>query len=178
MLPGFALVRGLVSGEWRVSRVSWSPSWWFALLFDPARAFGPRSVTVLRFRPLPLYGEGQRVTSLFRGSITRLSTSLSTLHAAITNDYARLAYGAALLAFRRDSDPLGRRCGVSTRQLSPGFPILFSSFVSLILVPSSWFLFSGFSRRHAFARRQEGQGEGQQVIPIIFHPSQLFAPIQ
>src|SRR5262245_8178913 len=81
--------------------------------------------------------------SLFRGSFTRLSISLSTLHAAISGDDARLAYSAALLACWRISTRLGGAAAFPALRQSPGFRLLFCRFVSVIV--SFWFLLSGLS---------------------------------
>lgn len=119
----------------------------------PPHAFGPRSYRSSGFAPVFGTTKALRYLLFFRGSVTRLSTSLSTLHAALTNDYARLAYGATLLAFRRDSDPLGRRCDVSHPFHSfPALGLFLCLSVSFICFLGFWFLVSGFGgvpRRHA-----------------------------
>ena len=88
---------------------------------------------------------------LFRGSLTRLSISRSTLHAAISDDDARLAYSASLLAFLRALSPLGRRCGVSSPAAVPRLSP-FDQFVCLCHSVLSGFCFRGFPR-HRLGRR-------------------------
>ena len=99
--PGFAL--------WRLAGLPcFMVSLWVVCpALRPRPRLGTSLLSVLWFRPRQFDDEGQQEFEYFRGSITRLSTSLSTLHAALSNDDARLAYGATLLAFRRVLDPLG-----------------------------------------------------------------------
>lgn len=80
--------------------------------------------------------------SSFRGSFTRLSISQSTLHAAVSDDDARLAYSAALLAFWRGLNPLGRRCGVSCPFFSPQA----FAFVLFVCLCHLFFLVSALGR--------------------------------
>ena len=159
MVPGLALFRVLVSGVVRVSRVSWSPSRWFALFSDPARAVGPRTLTVLRFRPLSLHVEGQRVHPYFVAQSQGFPSRCLRFMPPLSDDDARLACGAVLLAFRRDLDPLGRRCGVSASHSVPSFT---SVLLSFCLFHSLSFLVSvcGVSPPPCLSRRQERLGEG------------------
>lgn len=60
----------------------------------------------------------------FRGSITRLSTSLSTLHAALSSDDARLAYGALATRFPAGLGP----AWVTLRRFPPCSSFLASAF--------------------------------------------------
>ena len=60
----------------------------------------------------------------FRGSITRLSTSLSTLHAALPNDDARLPYGALATRFPAGLGP----AWATVRRFSPCSSFLASAF--------------------------------------------------
>jgi hypothetical protein len=108
---------------------------------------GPRILSPLSQRRRP------SGISKFRGSITRLSISLSTLHAAFSDDDARLAYSAALPAFRRDLDPFGRRCGVSRPVAVPRLSPFDQCFCLCHSVLSFWFLFSGLSPPPCLARR-------------------------
>jgi hypothetical protein len=159
-VPGVALLRDLVSGVVRVSRVSWSPLRWFALLFDPARASGPRTLTVLRFRPLSLYGEGQREHPYFVAQSHGFPSRCLRFMPPLSDDDARLAYGAVLLAFRRVLVPLGRRCGVSAPHSVPRLSPYFLSFC--LFHSSSFFLVSvcGVSPPPCLCTAPRGQGEG------------------
>ena len=86
----------LAQGNGRLSHLPAKPQYCFALLSDPGRTFVPdrsplrhllgTSVLspLLQARRLPQ-------SNLFRGSIIRLYSSLSTLRASLSTDYARLA---------------------------------------------------------------------------------------
>ena len=85
----------LAQGNGRLSHLPAKPLYCFALLSDPGRTFVPdRSpsrhllgTTVLS----PLLQARRLHRSSFRGSIIRLDSSLSTLRASLSTDYARLA---------------------------------------------------------------------------------------
>src|SRR5687768_12222550 len=69
----------------------------------------PQATTVSRCCPRYPNDEGSCDQPLFRGSITRLLHSLSTLRAAITDDDARLASGGWLALTGWDWSPTGFR---------------------------------------------------------------------
>ena len=65
----------------------------YAVLFDPGRASAPSRLRRVRAAPVAHENEGPSNLVTFRGSITQPWHSLSTLHAALTDDDARLASG-------------------------------------------------------------------------------------
>jgi hypothetical protein len=96
-----ATVPGYIPPSSSTGYIAWKPSALpssqglpcaFALLSDPAQ---PVRLAIAAFRCYPRCSdyEGHGTQSFFRGSITRLLHSLSTLRAVITADYARLASG-------------------------------------------------------------------------------------
>ena len=99
-------------GNGRPSHLPAKPQYCFALLSDPGRTFVPdRSpsrhllgTTVLS--PLSQTRRLHRLT-FFRGSIIRLYSSLSTLRASLSTDYARLACSGWSDLLRGSGYPLG-----------------------------------------------------------------------
>ena len=108
--PSTSLGLGLPEGPCRrlgaeidgISQVPREPWCAFALLSDPGRIAPTKPVqwveVVSRIDLSPRFhdDEGSRNLALFRGSITQLLHSLSTLRAAIADDDARLASGGWL----------------------------------------------------------------------------------
>ena len=82
-------------GNGRPSHLPAKPQCCFALLSDPGRTFAPdRSPSrhLLGTTVLSPLSQARRLhRSYFRGSIIRLYSSLSTLRASLSTDYARLA---------------------------------------------------------------------------------------
>ncbi len=90
-------------------------------------------LAVLRFRPRHFDDEDQQVSFLFRGSMTRLSISLSTLHAAFADDDARLAFGAEASRFPTGGQPTWG----TLQRFSPFHPVSSSyRFLSVSFVSS------------------------------------------
>ena len=163
--PVCSRLTGRGRGRWfPVSPLSgrWSLVWYgypvfHGLPFDglPCSATPPASLN-LAWRssdvaPALLTAKTFGYVLLFRGSITRLSISLSTLRAAISVNDARLAYGATLLAFRRCPSRWGGVAAFLTPSAVPQASASCSFLLSLsfgfcLSVP----VFGGVPRRHAF----------------------------
>ena len=116
--PGFVIWRIAGLPCFMVSLVVVCPA------LRPRPRLGSSLLSVLWFRPRHFDNEGQRQVIRFRGSITRLSTSLSTLHAALSTDDARLAYGALATRFPAGLEPAWG----TLRRFSPCSSFLASAF--------------------------------------------------
>jgi hypothetical protein len=85
----------LTGGNGRLSHLSAKPQCCFALLSDPGRTFVPDRSPLRHLLGTivlsPLLQARRLPRSYFRGSIIRLHSSLSTLRASLSTDYARLA---------------------------------------------------------------------------------------
>lgn len=79
-------------GNYGISRVPRQPQCAFAPLLDPGRAVITKPLRCHGVAPASLTTKAP-ATTWFRSSITRLLHLLSTLRAAIADDYARLASG-------------------------------------------------------------------------------------
>lgn len=86
----------VAQGNGRLSHLPAKPQYCFALLSDPGRTFVPDrspSRLLLGTTVLSPLLQARRLhrSTFFRGSIIRLYSSLSTLRASLSTDYARLA---------------------------------------------------------------------------------------
>lgn len=90
--PSVLFLREAATGSGRLSQVPMIPLCTFALFLDPGRAHLQDLLSKLVLSPLTEKGR-PRTTHRFRGSIAWLLHSLSTLHAHISMNYARLASG-------------------------------------------------------------------------------------
>ena len=98
-------------GNGRLSHLPAKPQYCFALLSDPGQTFAPdRSPSrhLLGTTVLSPLSQARRLhRSNFRGSIIRLYSSLSTLRASLSTDYARLACSDWSDLLRGSGYPLG-----------------------------------------------------------------------
>ena len=126
--PSVGFARGHSKRLWKIRGVgNGSVARNDSIRFQLQYVLPPRRANHRRQRRLPPPSFQQRrpaATIRFRGSITRLSTSLSTLHAALSNDDARLAYGALATRFPAG---LGSAWG-TLRRFSPCSSFLASAF--------------------------------------------------
>jgi hypothetical protein len=115
-------LRHLGGGGYGISQVPREPQCASALLSDPGRIVFTKPIQCYDVAPAVLTTKAPTTISLFRGSITQLLHSLSTLRAAITDDYARLASGWWLTTTRWDCLPTGflREVSDFTSSPSPG----------------------------------------------------------
>ena len=86
----------LLQGNGRLSHLPAKPQYCFALFFDPGRTFVPDRSPSRHLLGTPVLSpllQARRLhqSNLFRDSIIRLYSSLSTLRASLSTDYARLA---------------------------------------------------------------------------------------
>jgi len=96
-----------------ISQVPREPRCAFALLSDPGRIDSTKPVQWVDVAPVPTTTKAPCDLALFRGSMTRLLHSLSTLRAAMADDDARLASGRWLTLTGWDWIPTGFRWEVS-----------------------------------------------------------------
>jgi hypothetical protein len=97
-----------------ISQVPREPRCAVALLLDPARIDSTKPIQWIDMAPGPMTTKAPCDLALFRGSMTRLLHSLSTLRAAITDDDARLASGGWLVLTGWEWLPTGFQREVSS----------------------------------------------------------------
>jgi hypothetical protein len=97
-----------------ISQVPREPRCAFALLLDPGRIDSTKPIQWIDMAPGPMTTKAPCDLALFRGSMTRLLHSLSTLRAAITDDDARLASGGWLVLTGWEWLPTGFQREVSS----------------------------------------------------------------